>query len=245
MNKILWCFLLLIFSCGFLIGAAQFDDLPRVSYTIEPEFLDNSMILHVEMMFLGDSTGRTKLFLPDEWAGQLKLYESISNLDSLNPKVKIQETGKPQSRMIIHEPDQWIKINYSVKQQWEGPLEGQRFQKYWPVIGKEHFHIYGMVFFLYPERFRFGLTHFEISWKNFPKNWSIVNSFGCQERRQNFSAFLENVRRSVYVGGDYRIKKVLIQKNPVYITLRGGEWHFSDDEFYSFVENLITEERNF
>ncbi len=237
--------LIAVLGWGYLFGTSFSADTRQLSYTFEPEFLKNSMILHVEMVFLGNSSGRTQIILPDEWAGQKKLYESITGLSSPDSNIQLEKTSKSHTRRIIHEPNKWIRIHYCVKQQWEGPIEGQRAQKYWPILDKEYFHFYGMVFFVFPERFRSSLTRFKILWKNFPTEWSIGNSFGCQKRQQNFSAFLENVRRSIYFGGDYRIKKILVQKYPVNIALRGGDWQFSDEAFFSFVEKLINEERNF
>ena len=245
MRKILLGCLLFMLFYGKLTGEVPQDDLRCLSYTLRPEFSNNRLVLHVELEFLGNPSGQIRLFLPDEWAGQKELYKSLSDFSSVEESVQIQKTGKPQMRWVIHKPNKKVKIRYSVRPQGEGPLQGRRSQKYWPILDKEYFHFYGMVFFVYPERFRFGVTHFELKWEGFPGDWSIANSFGCQQHQQSFSTSLENVRRSVYVGGDYRIKNILIENCPVFVAFRGGEWFFSDEEFYTFVGTVFREERGF
>jgi predicted metalloprotease with PDZ domain len=203
------------------------------------------MLLQVEVAFQGNSSGKTRIFLPNNWAGQEKLYESIVSIISLTPETGLEETEKSHVRLLIHAPDEWVRIKYAVKQQWSGPLDGRRFQKYWPNINKKYFHFIGLVFFVYPDRFRSGQINFEIRWKNFPSGWSIGNSFGCNQLYQKFTSTLENFRRSVYVGGDYRIRRILIENQPVFVALRGEEWGFTDSIYYKFVNKLVATERNF
>lgn len=238
--------LLFLFLVFFSLSDLSFcSDLRRLSYTLEPVFSENTMTLQVEMVFRGNSSGQTRIFLPDNWAGQEKLYESIMTVTSPLPDTELCETDKSHIRMVRHEPDAPLKIQYTVKQHWSGPMEGQRFQKYWPIINKRYFHFVGLVFFIFPDRLRTGNVDFEIDWKNFPAEWAICNSFGCGQSHQEITSTMEMFRRAVYAGGDYRIHEILIQDQIVYVTLRGEDWNFSDQEFFNFVGRIVSAERNF
>jgi len=217
----------------------------RLEYTVRPSLSDSEAGLIIEMGFRGGSEGQTKIFLPDQWAGQEDLHKSVTSLTSLTEDTTLEETDQPHILLLHHNPGERVRVRYTVKQQWSGKLSGQRFQKYWPIIDSHYFHFIGFVLFAYPENFRSGEVDISLKWIDFPRNWTIGNSFGCSQSRQRFKAQLEDFRRAVYLGGDYRIKKIEISGQPVYTAIRGGDWDFSDAVFVEFINSLVSAERKF
>lgn len=83
-----------------------------------------------------------------------------------------------------------------------------------------------------------------LNWKNIPTGWALINSFGVGEPRQKLKTTLNEFRKGTFLAGDYRIKRFVIKKRPVYAVTR-GEWRFPDEKINNLVQKVVQVERDF
>src|SRR5918992_3939978 len=67
----------------------------ELTYVVEPICQGESCRLRVGLTFQGDSSGKTRLMLPLEWARGVDLYKAIRNLQALSRDVKVEDTKEP------------------------------------------------------------------------------------------------------------------------------------------------------
>lgn len=222
----------------------------QISYEISPLLQDNEAKLKIKVSFKGDKSGLTKIALPNEFAGQNNLFKAVNNLKVLNPNTRITNTEKPEIKTITHLPNEKITLEYELIQDWQGnPSAGGASQNqgsgYRPIIKKDYFHILGNGIWILPnsddEKTKLTVS---ITWKNFPNDWKLANSFGANQSKQNFQTDVGSLMSSVFVGGDFRIKQKLIKGKPIWTAIR-GEWNFTEDEFNKLAEKIIEAEREF
>jgi hypothetical protein len=74
----------------------------------------------------------------------------------------------------------------------------------------------------------------EIRWEGFPAGWHLVNSFGIDRRKQEFTTTLGGLRKAVFAGGDFRIAR---SKKGLFLVTRDA-WTFSDVEATDFLDRI-------
>lgn len=77
-------------------------------------------------------------------------------------------------------------------------------------------------------------VHCEIDWQGFPSSWRLVNSFGLDRRKQAFDTTLGELRKAVFAGGDFRIRK---SRNGLLLATR-AQWKFSDPAITSLLDRI-------
>lgn len=191
----------------------------------------------VDLFFNGEASGTTLLRLPSAWDGQERLDKSILNLRAETAGVKISDTVQPHLKSVSHAPNQTIHLRYGVAQDWSGSrIKDGLYNR--AIIQKQYFYFTGNAFLVMPDWSADKSLSVELTWKNFPANWTIANSFGTGEYKQSFTSSPENFVKSVYLGGDFRISKIGVNRQPVFIATR-GELKFSDAEFNALVEKIM------
>jgi predicted metalloprotease with PDZ domain len=244
MKKAFFLFLTVIFIFSSTTHSGQIHSKTLI-YTVKPIFTEKETALYVEIEFQGNSSGKTALILPSQWAGQEKLYESLYGIKIISENARMEETKRPHVKTLYHNPGEVIKLEYKGKQTWSGEISGQRHQKYRPKINRDYFHFVGKVFFAHPVLTKAKNLNFDLRWENFPKDWIICNTFGSGKSRQNFMGSINRIKDGVYAGGDYRFKEIKIKDFPVVMALRGRSWNFSDREFFDLMEKILLTERGF
>lgn len=215
----------------------------KMIYVLEPIIVGENTRFRVDLYFKGNSDGVTKLRLPSEWDGQERLYNQIKNLRSGSSDTRIDETSEPHVKSVAYLPNAAVHIQYDVVQDWDGSaVKNGLYNR--AVLQKNYFYFIGNSFWLYPDWELTRRLAIEIQWKNFPRNWSLADSFGAGETRQTVNASLQELIKGVYLGGDFRIEAVPVRGKPVYTATR-GDWKFSDREFQTLVRRLTEQQRAF
>jgi predicted metalloprotease with PDZ domain len=212
-----------------------------INYTIEPFYDFNEMRLIVVLEFKGDKSGETKILLPYNFSGNNDIA-GIKYLKSLSPNSYIEDTDKPQIKLIKHIPNSIIKIYYQVRDIKAGDIDPQNYLS--ATINKQYFHFLGETFFIVPDWESNEEVNFRISWNHLPYNWTFANSFGVNEKFQEFRAPIWKFLHSAFAGGDFRIKRRFIGKDQIFTAIR-GTWKFSEDQLCDMIRDLTIEERNF
>jgi predicted metalloprotease with PDZ domain len=102
----------------------------------------------------------------------------------------------------------------------------------------------GQALWVYPDMPESSPLQLSLHWKNIPDGWALINSFGVSKSRQKVNTTLESFRKGTFLAGDYRIKTIIINKEPVYAVTR-GTCGFADEEFHKLVKQIFQVERDF
>jgi predicted metalloprotease with PDZ domain len=225
-------------QCSF--PAPQFSSL--LSYSFEPLVAENRMALLVILQFQGGSTGRAKLELPSEWAGQQHLENSITELKALSAGTTLSTTQSMSEKELRFTPGAPVRISYVLVRDWNAPLNSDtRFRA---DLSQDHFHIVGVTSLVHPEIDSLSLVDVQFDWQKLPAGWSLATSFGTDDRCQSFHGMWHEAVNSLFVGGDYRIYHTKISGNALNFAIR-GKWAFTDDEWVSQVRRIVEFERTF
>ena len=101
-------------------------------------------------------------------------------------------------------------------------------------LGREATHFYSENGWPVPDGASDKLVRCEIRWDGFPAGWRLVNSFGIDRRKQEFSTTLGDLRKAVFAGGDFRIAR---SKKGLFLVTREA-WKFSDLEATDLLDRI-------
>jgi predicted metalloprotease with PDZ domain len=156
------------------------------------------------MTFRGDSSGKTRLLLPLEWSDGKELYKAIRNIQSLSEDTKIEDTNEPHVKIVHSRPNQRVSLTYEVVTQPPGTqLTVAVYHN--PVLRSSYFYVIGHALWLYPEMPGTTPLRVTLQWKNIPRGWALINSFGVSEPRQQVKTTLHEFRKGTFLGGYYPI----------------------------------------
>lgn len=216
----------------------QYDDFLR--YRIILDTIDSKLAFKVTLQLSGNINGKTKLILPEEWGPAIGLSKNVKDLKVIN--AEILEQNK-ESLLLSHQSKALLMIKYKIIPAAEYPFDHPDLA-FHPILQDEFFQFYGNGFFVYPADLNQQERPVSLSWENFPEDWVIHNSYGSNQRQQTFrwkdSLWLE----SVFVGGDYRVHKIEVYDDPVFVAIR-GDWSFSDDQYLDLLQQVIRQQRAF
>ena len=212
-----------------------------LTYTLEPVVSGNALRLGVDLLFAGDTTGRTRLHLPNHFAGQGELYRNIQELKAVSPEVTLAETEMPDIKQVTFPPGQTVHLHYWVAMNDVG-RPGQPGIYFRPTLQPGWFSLIGTTFWIYPAQYGQQLSA-TLHWK-MPTGWTLCDSLGTGQADQQFQGTLEQFLETVYSGGDFRVQTVTIGGRPVTIALR-GKWKFSDADFATVAARILQTERDF
>src|SRR5687767_3176016 len=217
--------------------AASTTPLTRLTYVVEPIIQGESGRLRVSLTFRGDSSGKSRLLLPLEWSHGVELYRAIRNIRSLSEDVKVEDTKEPHVKTVHNRPNQRASLTYEVVSQPPG-TKLTRETYHYPVLRPNYFYVMGQALWVYPDMPESTPLQLSLHWKNIPEGWALINSFGAGQPRQKVSVTLNDFRRGTFLAGEYRIKRFMVNRQPVYAVTR-GRFGFSDEEFNDTVKQLM------
>lgn len=232
------------FILVFVLLASNVSAQRALEYTLSPVFNGSELRFRVDLKFKGDASGKTKLVLPNRWGGQTKIYQAIKNLILSSPNAKISDTSEPHIKVVNHQPNQILNIQYELVQDFPGNPKGESGRDYYrPLLQKNYFHWIGRSAWVRPDWDENASVLLTLRWDNLPSGWRLANSFGAGKKNQRFRTTIDDFNGGVFVGGDFRIQSIPVKGKPVYTAVR-GKWQFSDAEFAGMVQKIVQVERN-
>lgn len=216
----------------------------KLTYGVEPVFEGDNSHLRVSVAFQGDRSGMTRLLLPTEWSDGVDLYKGIRNLQAKSRGTRLEETKEPYVRIVHHRPNQRVSLTYEVVSQ----LPGTRLTKaayHYPVLRTSYFYAIGQALWVYPDMPETAPVRVSLEWKNIPKDWVLLNSFGVSQPRQTVNTTLEKFRAGTFLSGDYRIQRIVMDGHPVFAVTRGKWADGADEKFNTMLEKLLHVMRDF
>ena len=103
----------------------------------------------ITISFLGNSSGKTDLALPNEWGGMRELYKAIGPIKISPADAVISETSDPAVKSVTHKPGERITGTYQIAPGFEGQYNTEK--RYRPVIDKSHIHWIGYAIWILPD----------------------------------------------------------------------------------------------
>lgn len=218
-----------------------FTSSSALNYTIRLDTTTTLHSFHVTLRMQGREDGTTKIYVPSEWGPASELQKNIKKVEVLNAIVVEQSD---QHLLLKHGPREDLVIHYTIQSFPEYPVDSPN-DMFHPIIQDDFFQFYGNGLFFYPADLTEVERPVQLSWEGFPEDWAIHNSYGTNQRKQSFwwrdSLWLE----AIFVGGDYRVHKIEVAEDPIYVAMRGNKWSFSDEAYLDLLKKVITQQRKF
>ncbi len=215
-----------------------------ICYTITPVKVDSVSQLKIHMSIPADTSGVTTLSFPNEAWGEENLYNTLGDMHLLNVEGVVEKDADSSRIVLMHPKDtEQLEFEYFLKQDFEGELSTRAV--YRPVINQDYFHLFSHNMFMVPKNTKDQLD-ISLDWTGFPKEYTIHNSFGSQEREQLLKHMdKELFGTAIFVGGDFRVLSGEIQGNQISLATR-GEWiPFQEEDVFQVLEQTLTCQRNF
>ena len=217
----------------------------QLTYTVEAVPQGAALRLRVDLSFVGEQSGHTRLHLPSRFSGQGELYRNIQGLAALSPDTSLTDTDAPNIKQVTFPPGRAVHLHYEVAvddakenaKQWGGA--GAYFR---PALQAGGFQFIGTTVWAYPSQYDPALS-VTLHWK-LPAGWAFCDSFGAGQTDQQFPGTLDQFLETVYAGGDFRVLTTQAAGKPVTVALR-GKWKFSDSDFAALAARIVTAEREF
>jgi predicted metalloprotease with PDZ domain len=217
----------------------------RLAYVIR--FVPGGPSLAIDLTFRGDDSGTTAIDLPSHWAGEKDYFTGVRGLTAEG--ARIVDTGDPSRKQVVHAKGATVHLRYEIIPTGvDGHSEGQD-QPYRPLLTATFFHFIGHGVFITPADHDDLTRPIDIRWEGVARDQPIANSFAtlptcATQCAQSFDANAPDLRQAIYVGGDFRTRKVDIEGRPVWVAMR-GEWKFTDEDFATLVEKVMRSQRGF
>lgn len=215
-----------------------------LDYSVEPILRGTTRLFRVDLRWRAGAGSKTKLVLPGEWAG-VSFQKNIVNLTLLSPGATLMPGEVWRERVIDHRPRQFLHVRYEIIQDPQGePNDGERRASYRPIVQSDYFAWIGYGAWAFPDHDTTRPVSIRLHWKKMPGSWTIANSFGAGARMQIVRASIDSLSQGIFVGGDYRLRRLAVNGAPIFVALRGG-FAFSDEEFLDLAERVFRAERDF
>jgi predicted metalloprotease with PDZ domain len=153
----------------------------------------------------------------------------------------------PRLRYIIRPTLDFAQIRFEMQAEGEGasrsttlasaaiPMRSGEFQQL--RINSQYFYILGDHGFPLPNWPDTRAIRCEIQWAGFPPSWLIVDSYGVAHGAQRFATTMGDLRKAVFVGGDFRIRPVSKAAPGLRLVTR-GVWQFPDAAITKLLDRL-------
>jgi predicted metalloprotease with PDZ domain len=207
---------------------------PNVEYRIHFAPVSQMPEIQIDLMFMGSSSGQTKLILPLGLYDK-KLFAGFTDLAIEGPGSIENISGSDTAKLIRHAPGATLRIRYSLHQMAASDE---------PAINSKYFYFSGALL-AHPDTGD-QTAHLKIDWE-VPKDWSLANSFGANEFHQEVSGVfnnnpVDNLRYAAFVAGDFRIHKLMIHAHLVVFATR-GKWFIPDNQIVDVVQKVVSGQR--
>ena len=229
-------------SAVLLLGAAQGRD-ETVRYVLTPHLENGDLVsLDVELRFLGDTDGETRLELPDRWAGDVDYWRQIRDIE-IDGAEKIREETQAV-RVLKHAPDAPLTIRYRVTTAYDKDPEvgGSSGNPYKPIIRPKWFSALGNSMFAGPAASDDRPADFR--WGAVPAGWTVASDL--DHIAMGARAVVGDIQESVLVGAPgLKVSTHKAAGADFRLAVLGDRWKFGGEEMGAMIGRIIEGQRQY
>lgn len=229
--------LLVLFIFSF---SSESLDTPSINYLIEKK--QDSYF--VEVAFQAADTEKTLLSLPLKWANAHSAHKGVHNLTVLSPDTTlIRDEDKVH---IIHKPLANIVLRYQLMPVAESTLDPTQVGYTLPIFNDSYIHWIGITSLVSPYLQENTSKNISVTLatKGFDESFPFYSSLAMKEGKYQFFGAQADFLSSIFVAGDYRIKKSTTKYGKVSLAIR-GQWNFADEALYQSLTDIYTYQREY
>ncbi len=219
---------------------------PRLEYKISPILIEGKNMLQVSLNVKPNKKGITELAYENNFWGEENLFNCLKSIKTIENSDLILDKENGIIKIIHSKKLKELHIVYIIQQDvGQGLKIGAEYR---PVITKNYFMSFGQFLFLTPKVVDDEDTKFDvyIEWEGFSENYVIHNSFSRGKLIQRiFNISPKLFLESIFVGGDYEIKKIKAKNKNVYLAMRGKWDNFSFDQLASVASEIVNVANDF
>ncbi|MGZ8517420.1 MAG: M61 family metallopeptidase [Chitinophagaceae bacterium] len=213
---------------------------PKLAYTISPLTKGDYHTFLIEMNFKGSTTGKTTLSIPFE-TGLYRPQDHFAVINVTN-SVGHQRVINDSSHYVIeHKPGVQLTLRYTIKNALKDSVPTLD-EVYAQMLTDKYFYLLGSFLWVVPADS--AATNYDISlqWTGFPAHWNFLNSYGVNKLSQRINIPVDDFQDAIYMGGDIRVHKLVINERPLYFSIR-GKWNFSDEQVFTIIKRTVSSQR--
>ena len=210
-------------------SAADAGECPTLDYLVEITRTESETKAAVTFGFVGDSDGESYIELPSSWGGEDALWNSVDNLRVSGGSPGDPDPDSPEMVRIAHEPGAELVVSYRVIQDWQGVPRAGQGNTYRAVIQPDYVHWIGEGAFVIPEIDCEPGVSLET---RLPEGWVLASDL------QHGIKHVGDLKRSIFVAGDFRVKTRSVGQADIRIALRGS-FQFEDSHFADMILQVI------
>jgi predicted metalloprotease with PDZ domain len=211
-----------LLSAAALIASTGAAAAAPASWTVTPEVVDGRLTeLTIEHRFRGDADGRTRIELPNEWAGARELWRAVSDVRVQGATVS---RPSPEAVELRHAPGAPLVLTYRVRQDFQGELSAERGGAYRVSTLPDRFTAVGWALFATVEGREGAPSTF--AWGAIPQGWTVASDLDGKASLKG-----ADLHDSVLVGG---AGLQIVERPAAGGTIRiafQGDWRFDEERF--------------
>ncbi|MBL7816924.1 MAG: hypothetical protein JNL70_18015 [Saprospiraceae bacterium] len=227
----------------FVYGTLCLAQTTSLSYRFSYQMSGDKPQLHVQLTCRGTDSGVTYLQLPDKFANQNDFYKTVSNLTVDSKNATLEDTDDPSVKRLRHKRRKTLSISYTLTQDWTGELTYPK--NFRGVIQPDFVQFTGYALLAMPKADSLHTVEVSLNWDNMPSAWTIGNSLHAGSRQYKGVLKQSDLSNSLFVAGDFRLHKTLVQGKPIFVAIRGNSWTFQDSSLVNAIGKVIKAERDF
>lgn len=223
-----------------------------LEYTFTPAWAETPRRFEVTLRFDAGERLVTRLRLAQEWGGVNDFERGLRDVRAGDSARSVAPGAEPRTWDVRHPAGARVEVRYSLVNDVANidaatPLAQRDF--YRNALGASHFQMFGYGALLQPEHFGDAdPIRACLNFTGLPREWAFASSHG-QERGDGVASIRataapQALRGAVYLGGDFRVHRRLIEGRPLLVAMR-GKWAFDDSRFVDAAAAVVAAHRRF
>ena len=191
--------------------------------------------------------GVTELRITPDWGGVSTGGEDLKDLRAFSPSgepLEVQTLEK--ARWSVEHGDVTdLELRYRFPaNDHQASSDPSVYRR--PVVNEDVFHTVGEFFIVTPEHLDADepAAH-EIEWTGFGESAGLACSFGAGPGPHRFESTLNELRHSIFLGGDVVVMEREVLGSPLTIAVQEHPWAFELDFFADMAASIVDTERAF
>ncbi|MCA9652619.1 MAG: hypothetical protein KC501_22065 [Myxococcales bacterium] len=208
-----------------------------IAYRLSPVLDGDALVaLRVELRFVADDSGTTRVRLPQEWASERELWRYLRDVEVEGARA-VTEDG-PALRVIESEPGASLRMSYLVVSAYDREPRTDDGQPFAPIVRPTWFHAFGESLFASLDEQDERPATFE--WDGGSTGLRLASDL---QHLEAVGGTVSDVRESIVLGGrELAVLEEVVDGAPLRMAIL-GEYGFSHQAFFDMARTIVRAER--